>query len=231
MTMVISFVTDCIKSSESTLTTTDTPLTPTEITAMPLGWQKSEKDQDRRRKKAYKWYKHYAKPTKASMCSIVDYYANDTDITRQDVDLLPWNTEETEVIREVMKALKKRMKTETIDKKKEKEGKKEKKEKEHGVREDTASTKSNGYINRPTLLKGKDGNSSLKDSSGSLYAGSSSWDEDHTQENRISAEQLETIEVEKEQIKKVMKALKKKMKTEKKDKKEKEGNKKEKTGP
>jgi hypothetical protein len=191
MTMIITFITDCIESSESTLTTTDTPLSPTEITVMPLGWQRSEKYQDRRRKKAYKWYKHYAKPTKASMYSIVDYYANDTEITREDIDLLPWNTKETEVIRNVMKALKKRMKTEKKDKKKEKkdkkkekeekkkekEGKKkEKKEKKHGGKENTASTKSNGDIKRPTLLKGQMGDSltsldsSMNDSCGSLYA-------------------------------------------------------------
>jgi hypothetical protein len=65
-------------------------------------------DQDRRRKEAYKLYKQYAKPTRASMCKIVDYHANDTDITRLDVNLLPWNLEETEVIKEVMKSLKRR---------------------------------------------------------------------------------------------------------------------------
>jgi hypothetical protein len=155
MSMEISS-TDSSKSSELTPTATYTPLPPTEISSMPLGRQKSEKDQDHRRKKAYKCYKHYAKPTKASMCSIVDHNANDTDITRQDVDLLTWNTEETEVIRKDMKALKKRMKMEKKDKKKKekndkKKEKKEKKEKEHGGREETASTKSNGNNRRPSL--------------------------------------------------------------------------------
>jgi hypothetical protein len=226
-----SFLTDCITSSESTLTTPGMPLPPTEISSMPLGRQESEKDQDRRRKKAYRCYKHYAKPTKASMCSIVDNCATNTDITRQDVDLLPWNTEETEVIRKVMKALKKRMKTEKKDRKKAKEDKKkkekdkedkkkekekedkkkkkkEKKEEDHSGREDTASAKSNGESKRPTLLKGQMGDSSmtldssLNNSSGSLYAGldvsSSSCDQDHTQEYRVSAELLQMIKVEKE---------------------------------
>jgi hypothetical protein len=54
------------------------------------------------------------------MCSIVDRYASDIDITRQDVNLLPWNPDESDVIRKAMKATKKRMKTEKEDKKKEK---------------------------------------------------------------------------------------------------------------
>jgi hypothetical protein len=91
---------------------------------MPIGRQESEADRDRRRKKAYKWYKHYAKLTKASMRSIVDYYTHhsDTDIARKDVDLLPWNLEETEVIKEAMKSQKK-TKTQKIDKKKDKKEK------------------------------------------------------------------------------------------------------------
>jgi hypothetical protein len=171
---------------------------------MPLGRHEREKDQYRRRRKAYKWYKHYAKPTKASMCSIVDHYAKKSDITRQDVDLLPWNIEETEVVKKVMKALKKKMKTEKEDKKKEKEDKKkekkdkkkEKKEKEHGGKEDTASTKSNGDNKRPTLLKGQMGDSSmtldisLNDSSGSLNAGLDA--------GSSSSELLQKIKVEKE---------------------------------
>jgi hypothetical protein len=150
---------------------------------MPRSRQESEKDQDRRRKKAYKWYKHYAKPTKASMCIIVDHYSNDTDITRQDVDLLPWNTEETKVIKKVIKALKKKDKKEKEEKKKEKEDKKKEqkdktKEKERDVGEDTAFPNSNGYSKGPTLQMSNSSmtlNSSLNDSSGSLYAGSSSY--------------------------------------------------------
>ena len=125
--MAISVIKDFSKSSESTLTTTDTTLPPTEIASMSIGRQENEADRDRRRKKAYKWYKHYAKPTKASMRSIVDHYASDTDITRQDVDLLPWNPEESEVSRKLMKAMMKEMKemkTEKKDKKKEKEDQK-----------------------------------------------------------------------------------------------------------
>jgi hypothetical protein len=166
-------------------------------------------DQDHRRKQAYKWYKHYAKPTKESMGSIVDYYANDIDITRQDVDLLPWNLEETEVIKKVMKAVKTRMKTEKKDKKQEKKDKKqektdqEEKEKERDVGEDTASPKSNGYSKCPTPLKGEMGDSSTSldfsqnGCSGSVDASSSSWDHDHTRENRVSR-QLRTIEVKEE---------------------------------
>jgi hypothetical protein len=98
---------------------------------VPPGRQAIEKAQDRRRKKAYKWYKHYSKTTKASMCSIVDHSASDDDITRQDVDLLPWNPDESEVIRKVVKAMKKRMNTEKKDRKREKERKKmDKKEKD-----------------------------------------------------------------------------------------------------
>jgi hypothetical protein len=192
--MAISFITDYSKSSESTLPATDTPLSPTERTSIPLGRQESEKEQGCRRKKAYKWYKHYAKPTKASMCSIVDYYANDSDITRQDVDLLPWNLEETKVIKEAMKSPKKDTE------------KKDKKEKErYNGREDTAFVKSNGYNRRPTLLQGQMGDSltsldiSLNgSSSSSLDASSGSWNQDHTQDRLVSANHLLTIKVEEE---------------------------------
>jgi sRNA-binding protein len=188
---------------------------------MLLGLQESEKDQDHRRMKTYKWYKHYAKPTKESMCSIVEYYANNIDITRQDVDLLPWNLEETAVFKKVMKALKTRMKREKKDKKQEKKDKKqekkdkkkkdkkhkkkdqEEKEKERDVGEGTASPKSNGYSKCPTLLKGEMSDSStslgfsLNGSSGSLDAGSCSWNQDHTQDHHISR-QLLRIKVEEE---------------------------------
>jgi hypothetical protein len=170
---------------------------------MPIGRQESEADRDRRRKKAYKWYKHYAKLTKASMRSIVDYYTHhsDTDIARKDVDLLPWNLEETEVIKEAMKSQKK-TKTQKIDKKKDK---KEKEKKRYG-REDTAFAKSNCCNKRPTLLKEQMGDSltsldvsqdessgGLDASSSSLDATSSSWNQDHTQYHRVSAEQIRTI--------------------------------------
>ena len=110
--MATAFVTDCSKSSEPTLTITDMLLSlpPTEV-AVPPGRQESEKDQNHRRKKAYKWNKHFSKPARACMKSIVDYYANDIDITRQDVDLLPWNLEETKVIKETMKSTKRRRRT------------------------------------------------------------------------------------------------------------------------
>jgi hypothetical protein len=128
--MAVSSITDCSKSSVST----DTPLPPTKIASMPLVRQESEKDQNCRRRKAYKWYKHFSKPTKAAMCSIVDD-TKDTDITRQDVDLLPWNLEETKVIKEAMKSSKN---TKQKDKKTEtKEKKKDKKKKERFGGEDT----------------------------------------------------------------------------------------------
>jgi hypothetical protein len=41
--------------------------------------------EERRRKNAYKWYKHNAKPTKNNMCLIVDALG-DTGISRQDID-------------------------------------------------------------------------------------------------------------------------------------------------
>jgi hypothetical protein len=88
---------------------------------MPLTRQQSEKDQNRRREKAYTSYKHFSKPTKATMYRIVDH-TKDTDITRQDVDILPWNLEETKVIKEAMKSPKttkhKYKKIETKEKKK-----------------------------------------------------------------------------------------------------------------
>jgi hypothetical protein len=109
--MAISFITDCSKSPS---VSTDTPLPPTKVASMPLARQESKKDQNRRREKAYKSYKHFLKPTKATMYRIVDH-TKGTDITRQDVDLLPWNLEETKVIKEAMKSPQK------IEKKKKKE--------------------------------------------------------------------------------------------------------------
>jgi hypothetical protein len=95
-----------------------------------LSRQESEKDQDHRRILAYKWYKHYAKPTRANMYSIVDFYANldchdnDTAITRKDVDLLQWNTKETEVItKAITEAITEAMKSKKAKKKDKKEKK------------------------------------------------------------------------------------------------------------
>jgi hypothetical protein len=150
-------------------------------------------DRDRRRKEAYKLYKHYAKPTRASMCKIVDYHAKNTGITRQDVDLLPWNLEETEVIKEVMKSLKKQHKTE----------KKEKKDKRKD-KKDKAFAKSKGDNKRPAFLKVQTGDSSTSldiswnDITGSVDISSTIWDQDLTTDHRVSAEQLQTIKVEEE---------------------------------
>jgi hypothetical protein len=66
------------------------------------------------------------------MCSIVDY-AKDTDITRQDIDLLPRNLDETKVIKEVMKSPKKTKKKGMKDDKKNDD----KKDKERIAREET----------------------------------------------------------------------------------------------
>jgi hypothetical protein len=96
-------------------------------------------DQYRCRKKAYKWYKHYAKPTKESMCHIVDY-AIDDEITREDIDLLPWNLEETEVINKVMKSLQK-------SKKKEKENTR-KIRRRIGKRKSVKTVKTQSFLNR-----------------------------------------------------------------------------------
>jgi hypothetical protein len=160
-------------------------------------------DEDCRRKEAYRLYKHYAKPTRASMCKIVDYHANDTDITRQDVDLLPWNLEETEVIKEVMKSLKKKQKEDRKDKKGKKKGKKEK-EKECDGSEDKAIAKSKGDNKRQALLKAQTGYSSRSldiswsDITGSVDMSSTFWDQDLTLDHRVSAEQLQTSKVEEE---------------------------------
>jgi hypothetical protein len=155
-------------------------------------------NKDRRRKEAYKLYKHYAKPTRDNMCRILDY-AKDTDMTRQDVDLLPWNPEKTEVIKEAMKSPKKKQKTEQEDKKK------DKKEKEFYGREDTAFTESKDSNKDPTLLKRQMGDSLtsldiFRDVSiGSLDTSSSSWDKDHTEDQRGRAIQLRTGKVEDEE--------------------------------
>jgi hypothetical protein len=145
------------------------------------------------------------------MCSIVDNYAHGTEIARQDVDLLPWTLEETEVditrqdedllpwqdtevIKEAMRSPKK-TKTEKKDKKKDKKYKRKDK------KEEAASAKSNGYNKRPTLLKGQmDSLTSLdssgNDSSGSLDASSSSLNQDNTQHHHESADHLLMIKVE-----------------------------------
>jgi hypothetical protein len=134
--MNISLLRDYSKSSDAPLAAADTPPAPAAETSIPLGQQESEKDQRSRRRKAYKWYKHYAKPTKASMCSIVEHYANDSDcdITRQDVDLLPWNLEETEVIKEATRSSKKDTEKKDI-------------------------VESNDFNKRPTLVRGQMGDS------------------------------------------------------------------------
>jgi hypothetical protein len=152
-------------------------------------------DKGRRRKKAYRVYKHYAKPTRASLCSIVDSHAEATGITRQDVDLLPWNPEETEVVKEAMKSLKKKKKKMGKEGKKGKK-KKDKEEKERDGTEKTAFAK----------LKGKMGyistnlDSSWNAISDSLDASSTSgWDQDRTQdhyEDKEHNEYLQTITVE-----------------------------------
>jgi hypothetical protein len=144
-------------------------------------------DRDRRRNEAYKLYKRYAKPRRASMCKIVDYHAKDTGITRQDVDLLPWNPEKTEVIKAAMLSPKKKKKEE------EKENKENKKE---------TFAKSKGDNKRPALLKEQTGYSSTSldiswnDITGSVDISSTIWDLDHTQDDNVSAEQIQTIKVE-----------------------------------
>jgi hypothetical protein len=148
-----------------------------------------DEDQGHRQKKAYKWYKQIAKPSRATMYSLVDYFGDSIDITRQDVDLLPWNFDETQVIKEAMKAPKK---TEKKDKKTEKKDKKKcKKDKERDGREDTAFAKSN----RPTFLKGQIGDDLTSLDSGGLDTtdtSSSIWDQEHAQDYRVDAELLRT---------------------------------------
>jgi hypothetical protein len=85
------------------------------------------KDQYRRRKNAYNWYKLLAQPTRATMCRILDY-TKGADFTRHDLDLLPWNLEESEVTEEAMKSLKKEKKKQKQAKKKDTKEKKENKE-------------------------------------------------------------------------------------------------------
>jgi hypothetical protein len=181
----ITFIMGSSKSSGATLT---------ETTSTPPSQHESEKDQNRRRQKAYESYRHHAKPTKASMYSIVDYYANKIDITRQDVDLLPWNLEKTEVSKEAMKSTKK----EYTQKAEKKDKKTEKKVKALSGREDAAFAKSNDCNECPTLPKGKIDDSSTSLDSGSLDTSSSSLDQDHTQDDRVSVEQLQASKVEEE---------------------------------
>jgi hypothetical protein len=66
-----------------------------------------EGDREEKEKNAYKWYKLYAKPTRETLYRIAQY-AKGPDFTRKDVDLLPWNVEETEVAEEAMKSPKKK---------------------------------------------------------------------------------------------------------------------------
>jgi hypothetical protein len=148
-------------------------------------------DKDRRRKEAYRLYKHYAKPTRASMCSIVESSrAKDTGITRQDVDLLPWNLEETEVVKADMKSPKKK-------KKKKKKHKKKDKGKDKEEREESDSKEHLAFAK----LKGEQGYLSLDSSwnviSDSLDGSSTSicWDPDHTQDHNDSAGQLQTMTI------------------------------------
>jgi hypothetical protein len=84
----------------------------------------SESSEEQRRKKAYKWYKNNAKPTKNNMCLVVDALG-DTGISRQDIDLLPWNPDNTKVNKEEMKALKEKKADKTEGKADKKDKKKE----------------------------------------------------------------------------------------------------------
>jgi hypothetical protein len=138
-----------------------------------------DKDQYRRMRNAYNWYKLLAQPTRATMCRILDY-TKGADFTRQGVDLLPWIIEESKVSEEAMKSLKKE--------KKEVSGKPGKSSLLDGG-EDTVKTldfaaKSNGYHTRQALLKEELGDSltsletSLNSSSGYLDASFSNWDQD-----------------------------------------------------
>jgi hypothetical protein len=70
----------------------------TTLPSLFLEKHESEKDQDQRRKKCYKWYKLLSKPTRETMCRIVEY-TRGPDFTRQDIDLLRWNYEETAVVK------------------------------------------------------------------------------------------------------------------------------------
>jgi hypothetical protein len=125
-------------------------------------------DQDRRRKEAYKLYKQYAKPSRENMCRILDY-AKDTDMTRHDLDLLPWNPEKTVVIEEAMKSPKKKQKTEQKDKKRQ-------------MGDSLTSLESFRNV-----------------SVASLDTSSSSWDQDHTEDQLVRAIQLQTSTVEDEE--------------------------------
>jgi hypothetical protein len=211
--MAKSFITECSESSEDNLKEpTDTPLrSPTGIKPTPLSQHDIETDQDRRRKEVYKRYKHYAKPTKETMRRIAES-TNDTDIVGQDIDLLPWNLEETALIKGAMKSLKKEK-----EKKDKKEAKKEKETKATERREDTAfeliiAAKSDHYNKRLTLKQVQMGNSSAtldmsqNGSSSSLDYSTDSWGQDdarHESENeefeidhQVSSDQLRTMIVE-----------------------------------
>jgi hypothetical protein len=96
-------------SSEATIKKpTDTTLPPTTETTSTLPEpHESEKAEASRRENAFYWYKLLEKPTKGTMCSIVEYI-KDIDFTRQDIDLLPWNFRETKVSEEAMKAPKRK---------------------------------------------------------------------------------------------------------------------------
>lgn len=95
-------------SSDATLATCASTVVPTdEILVLSPTKKESpgEKDRDSRMRNVYKWYKLFARPTRETMCCIVDY-TRGPDFTREDIDLMPWNTEETAVDEEAMKARK-----------------------------------------------------------------------------------------------------------------------------
>jgi hypothetical protein len=104
--MANTFIADGSESSEVTRTAVAPSLALSEILSSSTGKHTSEKNQDYRRKNAYKWYKLFASPTRETMRRIVEY-TKGPNFTRQDVDLLPWNFEETEVTEEAMKSPKK----------------------------------------------------------------------------------------------------------------------------
>jgi hypothetical protein len=62
------------------------------------------KDVKRRFKKAYKWYKTLARPTRETMCCVIDF-TRGLDITRECVGFLPWNWDESKVDEEAISVL------------------------------------------------------------------------------------------------------------------------------
>jgi hypothetical protein len=187
---------------------------PTAMKCSELSETTLDKDQYSRMRNAYNWYTLLSEPRRVTMHRILDYTTG-ADFTHQDVGLLPWNLEETEVAEEAMKAIKKEKKEKTEKKQK------KKKKKETFLKEelgnsltslDTSLNSSSDYMNASfTSLESSMNSSggfldasfnSCLDLDGTRYE-SEKGEESETREFEVNCELLQTIKAEKECISKM----------------------------